>query len=116
LLSLYQGGRSLYGASGRDEEQDEVGRGEGRPHRAIQVERGLREGIRGGKRIFKSVFWKWLRKYESGGVEGLAEPLSLLTGIRLDVTLGDVDPHRDLPPSGAFTASRMATAARQAAP
>jgi len=33
-----------------------------------------------------------------GGIEGLAEPLSLLPGVRLDVALGDVDPHRDLPP------------------
>jgi len=52
-----------------------------------------------------------------GGVEGLAEPLSLLPGVRFDVALGDVDPHRAfLHPSGAFTSSRMATAARQAAP
>jgi hypothetical protein len=33
-----------------------------------------------------------------GGVEGLAEPLALLPGVRLDVALGDVNQHRDLPP------------------
>jgi hypothetical protein len=32
-----------------------------------------------------------------GGVEGLAEPLALLPGVRLDVALGDVNQHRDLP-------------------
>jgi hypothetical protein len=33
-----------------------------------------------------------------GGAEGLAEPLSLLPGVRLDVALGDVNPHRHFPP------------------
>src|SRR5574344_1119934 len=38
------------------------------------------------------------RNLGEGGIEGFSEPLSLLPGVRLDVALGDVDPHWHLPP------------------
>ena len=50
LLSLYRGGRSLYGSSERYEELDEVGRGEGRPHQAAQVWMRVGKRIRQGAR------------------------------------------------------------------